>query len=1005
MKNKIITSLFLLLITITLSAKEYHYVIAHQPWEESLGNHRALLKIEEPSQAVSLSFDWRRHDLDVNKRCFLIINSQTGDTIKNIKRVQVNNETCKLIVGPVTDAGKYYFYYLPYVVQKDGGYYNKGYLPQEKNPSADWIKNISKKSELPKAYIEQVESRSQFDNFYPMELIATQDEMEQYRKSQPQSFYLFGENRKNPIKMTNYIPLKWINVKQGTDFCATAQPNEYYAFQIGIWANQKPLSKLSYQVSDLKCGNNIISHKAITCFNTEGIDPYGKSFTKEVNVKKESVQPLWFGIDIAPQQTKGTYEGTIKITDQTGTSRKIQLKLTVAGEVIEDRGDNEPWRHSRLRWLNSTLGIADTPTLPYSSIETKNDQVQILGRTITFNKTNPLPQQIVSWGNELFNSPISFVVKTKNANKILKAHLQKEENTVGHTTRYWIGENSELRIECTGRIEFDGWMNYEYKLIPKKEIQVEDIRLQFTLKNKIALYFQGIGLEAQNTPNHYKGKWTDGEKNNSVLPSGKKYVWPFDSFWVGNAYAGIHCELRGSNYNGPLLNLYRPAYPTSWYNNGKGGFTIDKQAKATNITVYSGERLLKKSKEIKFKFAMIITPVKQLDTANQFNNRYYHNGSKPTPTLKDIKSGVKIINIHHANEYNPFINYPFLTPTKTRNFIKKWHKNGCKVKLYYTLRELSSTVTELWAIKSLNHEILRGGKGGGFPWCREHLVGDYTPQWYAHFDKPMPMGIVADAALLTTESDSRWYNYYVEGLAWMVKHLDIDGIYMDDVSFDRRILKRMRRAMEAIKPGCIIDLHSNTGFSKGPANQYTDFFPYIDKLWFGESFQYNKMTPTNWLVESSGIPFGLMGDMLHGGGNKWLGMQYAMTVRLPWFTEGVTCDPRIIWKVWDEFGISNSKMLGFWETNAAVQTSDPDVKATAYIKKNKVLISIGNYSDKTKKVTLHFDWKQLGLKRKTVHRSINDIEGFQKKQIGEIKQPISIEPRKGIIMILDNKTK
>jgi hypothetical protein len=80
--------------------------------------------------------------------------------------------------------------------------------------------------------------------------------------------------------------------------------------------------------------------------------------------------------------------------------------------------------------------------------------------------------------------------------------------------------------------------------------------------------------------------------------------------------------------------------------------------------------------------------------------------------------------------------------------------------------------------------------------------------------------------------------------------------------------------MEEEKPGCIIDLHSNTGFSKGPAKQYAEYFPFVDKLWFGESFQYNEMSYGNWLVEVSGIPFGLMGDMLHGGGNSWLGMVF-----------------------------------------------------------------------------------------------------------------------------------
>ena len=74
----------------------------------------------------------------------------------------------------------------------------------------------------------------------------------------------------------------------------------------------------------------------------------------------------------------------------------------------------------------------------------------------------------------------------------------------------------------------------------------------------------------------------------------------------------------------------------------------------------------------------------------------------------------------------------------------------------------------------------------------------------------------------------------------------------------------------------------------------------MDKLWFVESFRYNQMSPDAWLVEVSGIPFGLMGDMLQGGGNRWLGMVYGMTARMPWTG---AADPRPVWKVWDDFGI------------------------------------------------------------------------------------------------------
>jgi len=255
--------------------------------------------------------------------------------------------------------------------------------------------------------------------------------------------------------------------------------------------------------------------------------------------------------------------------------------------------------------------------------------------------------------------------------------------------------------------------------------------------------------------------------------------------------------------------------------------------------------------------------------------------------------------------------------------------------------------------------------------------------------------------LLTAPGDSRWINYYIEGLAWLVKNLDIDGLYMDDVSFDRNIMKRIRKVMDEVKPGCLIDLHSNTGFSKGPAIQYAEFFPYVDKLWFGESFQYNEMSFENWLVEVSGIPFGLMGDMLHGGGNPWLGMVFGMTTRLPWSTEGVTCNPVAIWKIWDEFGIDSAQMKGFWELDALVETGHPELKATAYLQKDKVLISIANFSDRKEGVTLKIQWDQLEFGPENSRLRAPAIEDFQDAWELGIDQKISLEPRKGSLIFLE----
>ena len=81
------------------------------------------------------------------------------------------------------------------------------------------------------------------------------------------------------------------------------------------------------------------------------------------------------------------------------------------------------------------------------------------------------------------------------------------------------------------------------------------------------------------------------------------------------------------------------------------------------------------------------------------------------------------------------------------------------------------------------------------------------------------------------------------------------------------------------------------------------------------------------MVEISGLPFGLMGEMLEGGGNPWRGMLYGMTNRFPYQEKS----PRPIWKLRDEFGFDGVRMLGFWDEAAPVSADRDDVKCTTYV--------------------------------------------------------------------------
>jgi len=258
---------------------------------------------------------------------------------------------------------------------------------------------------------------------------------------------------------------------------------------------------------------------------------------------------------------------------------------------------------------------------------------------------------------------------------------------------------------------------------------------------------------------------------------------------------------------------------------------------------------------------------------------------------------------------------------------------------------------------------------------------------------------------LVTSGISRWHNFYVEGLQWLVDHVGIDGLYLDDVAFDRTTMQRVRRVLASRGgAGERIDLHSanqynpNDGFASS-ANLYLEHFPYIDRLWFGEYFDYQKSPADYWLVEISGIPFGLMGEMLEGGGNPWRGMVFGMTNRLPW-TGG---DPRELWKAWDAFGLDSSRMIGWWAPTAPVRTGRDDVLATTYLRRGKALVAVASWAADSVSVPLMIDWRAIGIPAASARIVARAIEGFQPALELTPGQPLPVAPGRGWLLEISRR--
>jgi hypothetical protein len=234
----------------------------------------------------------------------------------------------------------------------------------------------------------------------------------------------------------------------------------------------------------------------------------------------------------------------------------------------------------------------------------------------------------------------------------------------------------------------------------------------------------------------------------------------------------------------------------------------------------------------------------------------------------------------------------------------------------------------------------------------------------------------------------------------LVENVGIDGLYIDDVAFDRTVMKRLRKILDRGREGALIDLHSANQFNERDgfavsANLYLEHFPYLNRLWFGEYFDYDS-PPDFWMVELSGIPFGIMGEMLQDGGNPWRGMLYGMTARLPW-----AGDPSPLWRFWDEYGIQDTEMIGYWVASAPVRTSYEDVLATTYLGDGRSIVSLASWAEDPVEVELDIDWNRIGIEPESAEMRAPAIENFQEERAFDPRGTIPVEPGRGWLLVIE----
>lgn len=904
----------------------------------SRGNHRAVVEVTSTTLPARVTIPWRRHDPNPDKKAVIVVDAATNQPVQTVAMATVSHVSGVVTFQPNRGSSTYWVYYMPW--ESTGGSYPKVTYPAPR-PNATF-------SDAPAdARVTKIESIDAFHSFFPMEVIATPAETTRFMADSPGGWRLTAEDRDYAVRMWHYIPKHWADRGPRATFDSRVLRDEYFTFQAVVANGSTALNDVKVTFE----GFPAALKSSLTCFNCGGIDENGHAFTKVVNVPASTVQPLWIGMQVPATPSAAPITGDVVVTSG-GASQRIRVRLTVDAASAVNHGFDEPELMSRLAWLNSTVGTdANFVIPPFTpvAVASAGRTVSVLGRQVALGATG-LPDRITSTfsadttsvgatPSPVIARPMALrVVRNGAAEAMTSASFVAKNDARGRASWKAVSRSSAFTMTVNGALEYDGMLDYRIELTALADASIDDIVLPIAYAPGAADYILGLGNKGGRRPEKIDWQWK--VENNQ------------EGVWLGGTNKGLQYVLRDDNYVRPLnTNFYQSQplkLPPSWYNNGRGGIRIEDTQGIVTATNYSGARQVHKGDTLHFNVRMLITPFKPIDTATHFNTRFVH---KYVPVDEVKAGGGTVVNIHHANAINPYINYPFFNLDKQTQYIEEAHAKGIKVKLYDTIRELTYKSYELFALRSLGDEILNDGDGGGHSWMQEHMEDHYHSAWHA---------AATDDAAMLDKGTSRWTNYYVEGLKWLADHQKIDGLYLDDIAYGRETIRRIVSVLYASRGGAVIDLHSANQFNPrdGFINSgmlYMEHFPYISRLWFGEYFDYAS-PPDFWMSEVSGIPFGLMGEMLQEPLQPYRGLVYGMTARV----YGKS-DPRAVWSQMNDFGIAKSKMQGYWLKTAPVTTGRQNVLATTYTRPGSALIAIGSWSDADETISLTMDLKAMGF--------------------------------------------
>jgi hypothetical protein len=545
---------------------------------------------------------------------------------------------------------------------------------------------------------------------------------------------------------------------------------EFATFQLGLFASKAPLDRVDLDPSVgatgfVSASGGAIPQSALNCFNLGGVDDRGRTFNRSYSVPHLQTGALWFGLPLPEASAPGSYNGSIGLILTVGDKQvrhTVSVTLEVTSATAYRSGDRNLTKMTRTRWIDSRIGETAVPAQRHLAlvVDTAQRTVQTWSTLVTLTESG-LPAQLTRTGIAtpitLLSGPFEFAVDgSASCEALVWDNTAAIASWTGRCTG--AGKQSGVVQTISGSLDADGTMMYDIALSaaagsPEQTaaVTLTDVKLVIPMATKAVPYSMGLGRQGGRAAD-WDWRWWVGETEPSLNNWGAKPIvgtgYQNNMVWLGDVDQGMRVKLlgHGDNWLGALHTVSEAAQIPAWGGvpvppsptptpvggqvcGGKcsvysGGVRIRKDGGSTNVTAFRGAQANLSATGLMFKFELLLTPCVRLNTTNHFGDqgRYFQysqagqlpvHSSDPTVLAKEfINAGVKVVNVHQGVPVlNPFINYPF-EPAATDPLTvlaQKLHNAGGRMKLYYTTRELSNHVSEMWMLRALGAEVLDPG--------------------------------------------------------------------------------------------------------------------------------------------------------------------------------------------------------------------------------------------------------------------------------------------------------